>query len=112
VAVVHSCALVVAGAGAHPRGELLRRRNRLALATTSESGAETGRQPKPPRKEHQEKCHSFLPFSFSPCSLIKGTTGGSRMLARRADQTVEQPLLLYCCFDLAAPLRATPAERK
>jgi hypothetical protein len=41
------------------------------------------RQPKPPRKEHQEKCHSFLTFSFSPCSLIKGTTGVSRMLARR-----------------------------
>jgi len=41
------------------------------------------RQPKPPRKEHQEKCHSSLPFSFSPCSLIKSTTGVSRMLARR-----------------------------
>src|ERR1019366_379364 len=43
------------------------------------------RQPNPQRKEqHQENSRSFLPFSFSPCSLIKGTRRVSGMLARRA----------------------------
>src|ERR1035437_3419270 len=42
------------------------------------------RQPNPQRKEqHQENSRSFLPFSFSPCSLIKGTRLVSGMLARR-----------------------------
>src|SRR5208282_2293619 len=42
------------------------------------------RQPKPPRKEqHQENSRSSLPFSFSPCSLIKSTKTVSEMLARR-----------------------------
>src|SRR5260370_20330807 len=41
------------------------------------------RQPNPQRKEHQENSRSSLPFSFSPCSLIKSTTGVSEMLARR-----------------------------
>ena len=45
------------------------------------------RQPKPPRKEHQENSRSSLPFSLSPCSLIESTTGVSGMLARRAPRT-------------------------
>src|ERR1035437_9222047 len=41
------------------------------------------RQPKPPRKEHQQNSRSSLPFSFSPCSLIKSTKTVSEMLAQR-----------------------------
>ncbi len=40
------------------------------------------RQPNPPEKEqHQE--NSYLPFSFSPYSLIKGIRPVSEMLSRR-----------------------------
>src|SRR5260370_41528444 len=42
------------------------------------------RQPNPQGKEqHQENSRSSLPFSFSPCSLIKSTRLVSEMLARR-----------------------------
>src|ERR1039457_5774038 len=51
------------------------------------------RQPKPQRKEHQEKYRSSLPFSFSPCSLIKSTKTVSEMLARRETRRrAENPL--------------------
>src|ERR1019366_775041 len=54
------------------------------------------RQPNPQRKEqHQENSRSFLPFSFSPCSLIKGTRLVSGMLARRDNR---RPLVAVAGF--------------
>ena len=40
-------------------------------------------QPNLQKKQNQENSRSSLPFSFSPCSLIKSTKTVSRMLARR-----------------------------
>src|ERR1017187_2261139 len=48
-------------------------------------------QPNFQKKQNQENSRSSLPFSFSPCSLIKGTKTVSEMLARRA----MRPRLLY-----------------
>src|SRR6266581_7528595 len=53
------------------------------------------RQPNPQRKEHQENSRSSLPFSFSPCSLIKSTTGVSGMLARRALRVVSRTTAMH-----------------
>src|ERR1039458_4080839 len=56
------------------------------------------RQPKPPRKEHQQNSRSSLPFSFSPCSLIKSTKTVSEMLAQRA--------VVELCVDRLSTTRA------
>src|SRR5260370_3753087 len=48
------------------------------------------RQPNPQKTKHQENSRSSLPFSFSPCSLIKSTTGVSKMLARRGPRRPNQ----------------------
>src|SRR6266436_6878333 len=41
----------------------------------------------PGKEQHQENSRSSLPFSFSPCSLIKSTKTVSEMLARRVRGT-------------------------
>jgi hypothetical protein len=96
------------------------------MATTSESGGETGRepatalagaplrcgslrsvphQPNPQGKEqHQENSRSSLPFSFSPCSLIKSTKTVSKMLARRG-KVKQLTVMITAASDYSASSR-------
>src|ERR1019366_5417322 len=46
-------------------------------------------QPNLLKKQNQENSRSSLPFSFSPCSLIKSTKTVSEMLAQRGGDTGE-----------------------
>src|ERR1017187_530139 len=65
-------------------------------------------QPNLLKKQNQENSRSSLPFSFSPCSLIKSTKTVSEMLAQREPSErrrmgIRDQVRTYCAEKLMAP---------